>query len=81
MKMNDAGGMSKAITEFHLNGTEYIELKNLLKVSGLCENGAEAKAAIGDGQVTVDGQLETRKACKIRNGQTVVYKGLAVKVL
>ena len=66
---------------FELDGSEYIELKNLLKASGLCDNGAEAKAVISDGEVTVDGVTETRKACKIRSGQTVNYKNQSIKVV
>ena len=32
--------------EFKLEGHEFIELNNLLKVTGLCESGGEAKTAI-----------------------------------
>ncbi len=67
--------------EFKLDGSEYIELKNLLKVSGLCENGGAAKAAIDEGLVTVDGQIETRKACKIVSGQSVTFRGKKIQVL
>lgn len=69
------------MSEFSLDGSEYIELKNLLKVSGLCENGGEAKAAIGESLVLVDGQVETRKACKIKAGQVVSFKGKTIRVL
>lgn len=67
--------------EFELEGSEYIELKNLLKVSGLCESGAEAKTLISAGQVSVDGKEETRKACKIVQGQTVTFKGKTIRVV
>lgn len=67
--------------QFNLDGSEYIELKNLLKVSGLCSNGAEAKAAISGGQVKVDGKIETRKACKIKLGQVVNYRSQTVEVI
>lgn len=53
--------------------TEYIELFKLLKVVNLCESGGEAKHVISEGLVKVDGQTETRKACKIRVGQIVEY--------
>ena len=69
------------MTEFPLGESEYIELKNLLKVAGLAENGAEAKALISAGNIKVDGQVETRKACKIRSGQIVDYKGQQIKVV
>lgn len=57
---------------FVLRG-EYIELCRLLKASGCCNSGGEAKHVIEDGLVRVDGQIETRKTCKIRSGQTVTY--------
>lgn len=39
---------------FALDG-DYIELKSLLKLTGLVNSGGEAKVVIDDGQVTVDG--------------------------
>ena len=61
--------------EFKLEGHEFIELNNLLKVTGLCASGGEAKAVIAEGRVKVNGNLELRKRCKIRNGQTVEFEG------
>lgn len=69
------------IIEFELNGSEYIELKNVLKVSGLCETGGEAKAAIEQGEVLVDEKIETRKACKIKSGQIVNFKKKIIKII
>jgi ribosome-associated protein len=65
---------------FNLEGSEFIELKNLLKVMSLVETGGEAKAAIDEGSVKVDGEVETRKGRKIRSGQTVTYKNQTVTV-
>lgn len=65
---------------FELEGREFIELNNLLKVTGLCESGGLAKILIGDGQVKVDGKTETRKRCKIRTGQVVDFEGQQVTV-
>ncbi len=61
--------------EFELGNHEFIELHNLLKVTGLCASGGEAKALISEGQVTVDGAVELRKRCKIRQGQTIAFAG------
>lgn len=66
--------------EFKLDNGEYIELKNLLKLLGLCENGAMAMAAISKGQVMVDGKVELRKRCKIRRGQVVEFEGRKITV-
>jgi ribosome-associated protein len=56
--------------EFTLQ-TDYIELNQLLKLSGLCESGGAGKALVAAGQVSVDGKPELRKAAKIRAGQVV----------
>ena len=61
------------MTEFDLAGHDYIELHNLLKVTGLCASGGIAKLLIADGLVTVDGVVELRKRCKIRAGQTIAF--------
>lgn len=60
--------------------SDYIELNKLLKVTGLCATGGEAKMVTADGMVTVDGQVELRKRCKIRKGQIVTYQGHTIQV-
>ncbi len=60
--------------------TEFIELFKLLKAAGLCASGGEAKHVISESFVAVDGKTETRKACKIRKGQTIEYSGQTVLV-
>lgn len=67
--------------EFRLEGRDFIELHNLLKVTGLCESGGMAKAVVADGRVNVDGNLELRKRCKIRAGQVVEFNGHAIAVI
>jgi ribosome-associated protein len=67
--------------EFKLEGSDYIELKNLLKVMSLAESGGEAKSAIEAGEVKVDGVVETRKGRKIKNGQSVAFKNKTVDVI
>ena len=65
---------------FDLQGRDYIELNNLLKVTGLCASGGLAKTVIADGQVKVDGELELRKRCKIRAGQLVEFDGRSIVI-
>jgi ribosome-associated protein len=67
--------------EFDLNGREFIELNNLLKVTGKCTSGGAAKMMIAEGCVTVDGQVELRKRCKIRPGQVVEFEGQRIAVV
>jgi len=64
---------------FTLSGN-YIELSKLLKSSGLCVTGGIAKNAIENGRVIVDGEVEYRKGCKIRQGQTVEFDGHIIEV-
>lgn len=66
--------------EFNLEGREYIELNDLLKVTGLFDSGGMAKTAIIEGLVTVDGQVELRRRCKIRAGRVVGYDGRTIAV-
>lgn len=55
---------------FSLRG-EFIELHALLKLLALASSGGAAKAMVVGGQVSVDGQVETRKGRKLRAGQVV----------
>ena len=66
--------------EFSLEGREFIELNNLLKIKGLCETGGMAKAVIAEGLVRVDGEVELRKRRKIRAGQVVDFDGHTIRV-
>lgn len=64
---------------FRLDG-EYIELNQLLKLSGMCDSGGAGKALVASGSVMVDGRVELRKTCKIRAGQTVTLGDVHILV-
>ena len=66
--------------KFELDGHDFIELNNLLKVTGLVSSGGLAKSLIGEGQVTVNGEVELRKRCKIYPGMIVEFGGEKVEV-
>ncbi len=59
---------------------EYIELCKLLKAANLVMSGGEGKRVVAEGMVTVDGELETRKRCKIRPGQIVRFGDREIEV-
>ncbi|MEK7301883.1 MAG: RNA-binding S4 domain-containing protein [Pseudomonadota bacterium] len=61
------------MSTFSLEGRDTIALNDLLKITGLCGSGGEAKVVIAKGKVMVNGQVELRKTCKIHNGQVVEY--------
>jgi ribosome-associated protein len=52
-----------------------VELYKLLKFEGLASSGGEAKTFISEGQVTVNGEIETRKRRKIVAGDIVEFGG------
>lgn len=66
---------------FSLGKHPHVELCDLLKLEGWSESGAQAKIAIGEGLVKVDGVVETRKRCKIVAGQTVSFDGHSISVI
>lgn len=65
---------------FSLDGHDYIELIKLLKATGLCESGGQAKQAVSEGLVKVNGELEERKRRKCRLGDTIHFEGATVKI-
>lgn len=59
---------------------EFIKLGQALKLSGLAENGADAKELIADGQVMVNNEVETRRGRKLYKGDIFSFNGNEVKV-
>ena len=59
---------------------EYIKLGQALKAAGLCESGVDAKYAIEDGLVKVNGQVELQRGKKLYDGDVVEFEGTAVKI-
>ena len=60
---------------------DHIQLDQLLKATGLADSGGAAHAAISDGLVRVDGEIETRKRAKLRPGQRVEFAGEVVELV
>ena len=52
---------------------EPVELYKILKFQGMVSSGAEAKSVIAEGQVLVNGKIETRKRKQIVSGDVVVF--------
>ncbi|KAF3997681.1 RNA-binding S4 domain-containing protein [Glaciimonas immobilis] len=66
--------------EFNIDG-EYVELNQLLKLTGVCDSGGAGKAIVASGAVSVNGKVELRKTCKIRAGQIVTLGDVKIRVL
>ena len=60
---------------------EPVELYKILKFEGIVASGGEAKAAINDGQVLVNGVPETRKRKKIVSGDILEFMNEKFKMV
>jgi len=59
---------------------EPVELYKILKFEGMVTTGGEAKLLIGDGQVTVNGETETRKRKKILDGDIIEFRNEKIQM-
>lgn len=60
--------------------TEFIKLDALLKFAGAAETGGEAKLAVQNGEVKVNGEICTMRGKKLRPGDRVELPGAALVV-
>lgn len=60
---------------------DFVELNQLLKLTGLCDSGGAGKQLVASGVVQVDGVTELRKTAKIHAGQVVRLGGTEIRVL
>ena len=66
--------------KFKLAG-EFVELNQLLKLTGVCDSGGAGKMLVAGGGVSVDGRAELCKTCKIRAGQVVSVGDVRISVM
>lgn len=62
-------------------GEQGIRLGQLLKLSGLVDTGGEAKLAVEQGLVTVNGAVDTRRGAQLRPGDVVACRGRSVRLV
>lgn len=60
---------------------DFIKLGQALKLAGLVDSGVEAKFVIQDGNVLVNGEVETRRGKKIYANDTISYNGEEVVII
>ncbi|NMO04036.1 RNA-binding S4 domain-containing protein [Gordonia sp. TBRC 11910] len=58
-----------------------IRLGQFLKLANLIDSGADAKAVIADGMVSVNGEVETRRGRQLVVGDTVEFEGESARVI
>ncbi|HEY6532909.1 MAG TPA: RNA-binding S4 domain-containing protein [Acidimicrobiales bacterium] len=61
--------------------TETIRLGQLLKLAGLVDSGSDAKFLLAGGEVSVNGEPETRRGRTLRVGDEVRLADVAVRVV
>ena len=59
---------------------DFIKLGQALKAAGLCESGVDAKFAVQDGLVKVNGEVDERRGRKLYDGDIVEFEGKQIKI-
>ena len=59
---------------------EFIKLGQALKKADLVSSGVEAKIVIQDGEVKVNGVVETQRGKKLFGGEVVEYNGSSILI-
>lgn len=62
-------------------GEDFIRLGQALKKAGLVGSGVEAKIVIQDGEVTVNGEVETQRGKKLYGGEVVAFNQESFQVI
>uniref|UniRef100_UPI003FF01F50 RNA-binding S4 domain-containing protein n=1 Tax=Anaerobutyricum hallii TaxID=39488 RepID=UPI003FF01F50 len=60
---------------------EFIKLGQAMKAADIVSSGIDAKMLIQDGQVTVNGEVETRRGKKLYDGDVFEFEGEEFKVV
>ena len=60
---------------------DYIKLGQALKAAGFVESGVDAKYAIEDGLVSVNGDTAYQRGKKLVDGDVVAYQGQTIKII
>jgi len=71
--------MSGKMEIIRLRG-DYIKLGQALKAAGMAESGVDAKYAVKDGKVKVNGRVEIQRGKKLVAGDIVEFDGMTVKI-
>ena len=60
---------------------DYIKLGQALKAAGFVESGVDAKYAIEDGLVSVNGETAYQRGKKLVDRDVVAYQGQTIKII
>jgi ribosome-associated protein len=60
---------------------DMIRLGQLVKLAGVADDGAHARALIEGGEVSVDGEVELRRGRQVHPGSTVEVAGTRIQII
>ena len=60
---------------------DFIKLGQALKAANLVGSGVEAKDVIQNGEVKVNGEVDTRRGRKLYEGDTVSFDGETIQIV
>jgi ribosome-associated protein len=60
--------------------TETIRLGQLLKLANLIDSGSDAKLLLAEGEVSVNGEIETRRGRQLRAGDVMELDDIVIRV-
>ena len=59
---------------------DFIKLGQAMKLAGMVGSGVDAKLVIQDGQVEVNGEVDTRRGRKLVEGDMVTFNGESFRI-
>ncbi|MCI6538477.1 MAG: RNA-binding S4 domain-containing protein [Lachnospiraceae bacterium] len=59
---------------------DFIKLGQAMKLAGMVGSGVDAKLVIQDGQVEVNGEVDTRRGRKLYEGDIVTFQGESFQI-
>lgn len=59
---------------------EFIKLGQALKAAGLVDSGVTAKDVIQNGEVEVNGEIDTRRGRKLYDGDIVTFMNKTIRI-
>ena len=60
--------------------TETIRLGQLLKLANVIDSGSDAKLLLAEGEVSVNGEVETRRGRQLRAGDVMELDDIVIRV-
>ena len=60
---------------------DFIKLGQAMKAVGMVDSGVEAKLVIQEGQVSVNGEVDTRRGRKLTEGDVFSFQGREVRIV